>query len=357
MGFAGIQTRDGVIIAPNDLPLYIGTDLNSALVNRSTSLTANTALANVFIGTPVILALAANSLIISNTIASGDIVIAGNRGGNSESYFQADVSAGDLFLNARGSGNLYLRTSDTARLYIGATSGFLTFNGAVTAPTAGTDEIRLAHVDFAAGDARLYIQAEAGGTTVLGNNTIRQLTGDLTISTAAATTDIVLRPIRAVGVALGATIAAGADIVSFFVTDVAAGDARLGIQAESGGITQLGNNAIRQVTSDLTITTAESGTDLVLNPNRRVLVQQPMVLGSSLVNSGTNILVVENGTAPTGATADQVVLYSSDNSAGNTIPSFYCEGTQVIATGQADSASSVRVLMRINGTVVTILCI
>lgn len=80
-------------------------------------------------------------------------------------------------------------------------------------------------------------------------------------------------------------------------------------------------------------------------------------IGSAAINSGTNVLQVTNGTAPSGATADCVVLYSSDNSAGNTIPSFYCEGTEVIATGQADSASSVRVKMRINGTVVTLLAI
>lgn len=72
--------------------------------------------------------------------------------------------------------------------------------------------------------------------------------------------------------------------------------------------------------------------------------------------SGTGVLAVGNGTPPT-AQADTVGLYSSDNSAGHTIPSFFCEGTEVLATGQADSASSVRVRMRINGTVVTLLAI
>lgn len=57
------------------------------------------------------------------------------------------------------------------------------------------------------------------------------------------------------------------------------------------------------------------------------------------------------------AVADTVHFYSSDDAAGHTIPSFYCEGTNVVATGQADSASSVRVKMRINGTVRTFLCI
>ena len=80
-------------------------------------------------------------------------------------------------------------------------------------------------------------------------------------------------------------------------------------------------------------------------------------MGSSAVHSGTNMMQVKTATAPTGATADNVVFYSSDDAAGHTVPSFYCEGTNVIATGQADSASSVRVKMRINGTVVTLLAI
>jgi hypothetical protein len=73
--------------------------------------------------------------------------------------------------------------------------------------------------------------------------------------------------------------------------------------------------------------------------------------------SAANVICIASGTAPTAAVADAVQFYSSDNSAGNTIPSFYCEGSEVIATGQADSASSVRVKMRINGTVVTLLAI
>jgi hypothetical protein len=83
-------------------------------------------------------------------------------------------------------------------------------------------------------------------------------------------------------------------------------------------------------------------------------------LGLGTSSFGTNAVTVfgiKTGTAPTTGPADTVQFYSSDNSAGNTIPSFYCEGSEVIATGQADSASSVRVKMRINGTVVTLLAI
>lgn len=91
----------------------------------------------------------------------------------------------------------------------------------------------------------------------------------------------------------------------------------------------------------------------------------PVRLDGSLLIGGiaapetgsTNTLSIINGTAPDNGLTDSVIFYSSDDAAGHTIPSFYCEGTNVIATGQADSASSVRVKVRINGTVVTLLAI
>lgn len=82
-----------------------------------------------------------------------------------------------------------------------------------------------------------------------------------------------------------------------------------------------------------------------------------LTIGAAAIASGTNVCQALTGTAPSSQTADTVSFYSSDISAGNTEPSFYCEGTAVLATGQADSASSVRVKMRINGTEVTVLCI
>lgn len=72
-------------------------------------------------------------------------------------------------------------------------------------------------------------------------------------------------------------------------------------------------------------------------------------------------LVIATTTAPTGSmSADAIALYSSDSTAagaGNTIPSWYCEGTGVLLTGQADSVSSRRVRMRFNGSEVTLLAI
>lgn len=78
---------------------------------------------------------------------------------------------------------------------------------------------------------------------------------------------------------------------------------------------------------------------------------------STFGTSAAGVLAVANGTVPSTGPADTVQFYSSDDAAGHTIPSFYCEGTNVVATGQADSASSVRVKMRFQGVVRTFLCI
>lgn len=108
-GGAPLSFEQGIEI-PDDELLALGTDSDQVLVNRSTSLTANTALASVIIGTPVTSAVAANSLILSNTTASGDILVIANRGGNSEEYIFVDASAGTLTLTAP-LGNLDLKGS------------------------------------------------------------------------------------------------------------------------------------------------------------------------------------------------------------------------------------------------------
>ena len=88
-------------IGDNDL-LTLGDDNDTVLVHKSATLNANTALTGVLIGTPVTQALAANSSIVSNVTASGDILVAANRGGASEEYFFADSSAGTLTLTGPG---------------------------------------------------------------------------------------------------------------------------------------------------------------------------------------------------------------------------------------------------------------
>ena len=110
LGSASAWTADQTY--DDDVLLRLGTGGDQVLLNRSTSLAANTALTDVLIGTPVTPALAANSLILSNVTASGDVLIAANRGGNSENYLFADSSAGALTLYAPNGGITLSPTTD-----------------------------------------------------------------------------------------------------------------------------------------------------------------------------------------------------------------------------------------------------
>jgi hypothetical protein len=69
---------------------------------------------------------------------------------------------------------------------------------------------------------------------------------------------------------------------------------------------------------------------------------------STFGTSATNTFAVFTGTAPTTGPADSVQFYSTDLSAGNTIPSFYTEGTNV---GTGTPAANRTIAVRFNGTV------
>jgi hypothetical protein len=111
--------------------------------------------------------------------------------------------------------------------------------------------------------------------------------------------------------------------------------------------------------SNLNVTLATTG-DFAVNTNQLYVDTSAGNVGIGTTTFGTSAVTVfsiANGTAPTTGPADTVQFFSTDDAAANTIPSFFCEGTNVLATGQADSVSSVRVKMRINGTVVTLLAV
>lgn len=82
----GVSYGDNVILA-------LGTDADIALVERSTVLNANTALTGVVVGTPVTPAVAANSLIVGNVTADGDMLFVCQTGGNSHAFQWYDASA------------------------------------------------------------------------------------------------------------------------------------------------------------------------------------------------------------------------------------------------------------------------
>jgi hypothetical protein len=77
----------------DDVKVTLGTDADIALVNRSTILGANTALTGVIVGTPVVPALAANTLIVGNKTADGDILLVTQTGTHSHAAMWVDASA------------------------------------------------------------------------------------------------------------------------------------------------------------------------------------------------------------------------------------------------------------------------
>jgi hypothetical protein len=98
IGSPNTLTSSVAIDLLDDILLTLGTDGDIAIVERSAVLNANTSLTSVLIGTPVAQALAADSLIISNVTASGDMAFYGNLGGHSQQFLFYDTSASTLSL-------------------------------------------------------------------------------------------------------------------------------------------------------------------------------------------------------------------------------------------------------------------
>lgn len=123
--FSVSVTFSSGLLIPDDELLKLGTDSDQVLLNRSATLTANTALAGVLIGTPDVDAIAANSLIIGNATADGDMVFAINDGGTSKSLLWLDGSAGELHLPQKTYVGGQLRMADHSYMVL---DKFLYFN-------------------------------------------------------------------------------------------------------------------------------------------------------------------------------------------------------------------------------------
>ena len=137
----------------DDLSIELGTDDDTVLRHKSATLAATTALTDVIVGTPVTPALAANSFIVSNTTADGDILIATQTGGNSQAAVWVDASAGET------------------RLYGAGTNSLIASATAATAPddillaVGGANDARLSWDTTDANANEMLIQLPAGGAT------------------------------------------------------------------------------------------------------------------------------------------------------------------------------------------------
>jgi len=128
----GLEIFDNIFAVPvtynDDVPIYLGTDKDIVTLNRSTILNANTALTGVLIGTPVAQAIAANSFMLSDVTASGDLAFYVNKGSHSQMVFWADGSSGDTAIMAA--------TGQSVDVYI---AGAKEYDIAAGAFTAGAD--------------------------------------------------------------------------------------------------------------------------------------------------------------------------------------------------------------------------
>ena len=108
VGITGVLTQTGAadfaaaVGLADDVSVELGTDDDSVIRHKSATLAANTALTDVLLGTPVAAALAANSLMISNTTADGDVAVYVNNGGNSEQALFVDASAKNIGIGQTG---------------------------------------------------------------------------------------------------------------------------------------------------------------------------------------------------------------------------------------------------------------
>jgi len=85
----------------DNIDIALGTNAD-ILIRHSDAVSVNAEITDIIIGTSVHPGVAANSLIASNITASGDMMFATNRGGNTEAHMLFDASEGDTFLYARG---------------------------------------------------------------------------------------------------------------------------------------------------------------------------------------------------------------------------------------------------------------
>lgn len=247
-----------------------------------------------------------------------------------------------------------------------ASGHFDTTNVAPTRPREG--DIRLADgTNWNPGNgAGLYLYTSSAWTVLQAGTalTVSTLVGTDTTDSTSSTTGA-FKTAGGMGIAkklyVGTSLSAGTTITAGTSVTATAGRSTFAAASEpyainvkyvnTGGSIFFGA-ASGDASPDGVISNA-SGTELV-----RFASGGNVGIGTTTFGtSAAKVLGVKTGTAPTTGPADTVQFYSSDDAAGHTIPSFFCEGTNVIATGQADSVSSVRVKMRINGTVVTLLAI
>ena len=121
---------------------------------------ANTALDGILLGTPVSPAVALNTIVISNMVASGDILIAANNGGNSQAYLFIDASATTMTLYTAGVSAIAISAAQVVTLASGISTGDFKLNLTLT---AGADGVGAATEQLTSGGAAAECTWAAAG--------------------------------------------------------------------------------------------------------------------------------------------------------------------------------------------------
>ena len=185
----------------DDTLFTLGNDNDVALVLKSGTLNANTALTGVAIGTPVAQALPVNSAILSNTTADGDVLMLVNDGGNSKEFLFVDGSEANLVLGhgmatatvKTASGVLTLDSGAAINIEPASGSAILLDGtisidaGVVTGVTALTSATVDATTDFTIGDTVITdgVITDSSGLQLAANldiNGTADISGILTMS-------------------------------------------------------------------------------------------------------------------------------------------------------------------------------
>lgn len=144
-GLSILGTAHTANLMNDDIPLAFGTESDVAAVLRSTVLNANTTLTGVIVGTPVTPAMAANSFILANITADGDIMLATQTGGNTHAAMWVDASAAiTRFYSGAGVEVLKLDSliaTVTGQVYHGAAADGSTPGTSTSAYKAGTPPV------------------------------------------------------------------------------------------------------------------------------------------------------------------------------------------------------------------------
>jgi len=252
----------------DDIDISLGSNADILMRNRSTAAAANLEITDIILGTSVHPGVAANSLLVSNITANGDMMFATNRGGNTEAHMLFDASAGDTFLYARGVQAMKITGGGAI-----VVTPSITANGGVVGDLTGDVT---GNADTVTTNANLTgMITSSGNTASLGAFTLAQLNTAISDDTLGG---------------------GGADMVSTNnLSDLAnAGTSRTNLGVAIGSNVQAYSAVLDAVTAGTDLTVAQGGT------GASTLTDHGVVLGSgsgavSVTDAGSSGEVLISG--------------------------------------------------------------